>query len=75
MSRNKNGLIKKATCVECKQPTRQYRIAVRRAIEWSQKSREWLPVRKETPVCSSCLHLVQNLDTVLFTKSPELEVA
>jgi hypothetical protein len=74
MSRNKNGQIKKATCIECKQPTRDYRIAVRRAMEWTQSSREWLPVRKETPVCTGCLHLIQNLDTVLLVKSPELEV-
>jgi hypothetical protein len=74
MSRNKNGLIKLAQCNECGQGVRNYRIVVKREMEWHQNSREWLPVRRELPVCESCLHLVRHLDTVELIKNPENEL-
>ena len=74
MSRNKNGLIRKRNCVECGMPTRKYRLVTQRKHEWVQAKREWLPNTVVSPVCMNCLHLVEHLDTVLYIKSPELEV-
>jgi hypothetical protein len=74
MSRNKNGLIRKATCTECGTPTRTYRIVMQRTHEWHQKERAWLPVKVEKPVCLECMHKVKHLDTTLYIKNPELEI-